>query len=133
MNKVLLMGHLGNDAEVRYTPSGACVASMSLATSEKWTDKDGQKQERTEWHRLKLWGDRAEKLAEYLVKGKGLLVEGKIRTEQYEKDGIKRFSTEIIVEQIHFLPDGRRSGGSAAAGGGSRGGGEQPSDDDIPF
>lgn len=140
MNKVILMGHLGQDAEVRYTPSGSPVASMSLATTEKW-NKDGQKHERTEWHRLKLWGDRAERLAEYLVKGKGLVVEGKIRTEQYtDKEGIKRYSTEIVVEQIHFMPGGGSGSRSGSGGersqqrqGGDSGRGEPLTDDDIPF
>lgn len=103
VNKVLLVGHLGRDTELKYTPAGAAVASLSLATSEVWTDKAGQRQERTEWHRISLWGKQAESLNEYLVKGKQIYVEGRLQTREYEKDGQKRFSTEIRADRIVLL------------------------------
>ena len=149
VNKVILVGNLGRDAELRYTPGGAAVATLNMATTENWTDKSGQKQEKTEWHRVVFWGKVAESLTEYLTKGKQVYVEGRLETRQWnDKDGNKRYTTEIKGDKIVLLGGG---GGRGGGGGMSRGGGEdsmgggQPShgggdipdtpltDDDIPF
>jgi len=148
VNKVILVGNLGRDAELRYTPGGAPVATLNLATTEVWNDKGGQKQEKTEWHRVVLWGKSAESLNEYLVKGKQIYVEGRLQTRQWDdKDGNKRYTTEIKADRITLLGGG--GGGARGAGGASaeysgRGGGggggqmdeppvEPITDDDIPF
>jgi single-strand DNA-binding protein len=149
VNKVILVGNLGRDAELRYTPGGAAVATLNMATTENWTDKSGQKQEKTEWHRVVFWGKVAESLTEYLTKGKQIYIEGRLETRQWnDKDGNKRYTTEIKGDKIVLLGGG---GGRSGGGGMSRGGGEesmgggQPShggadipdtpltDDDIPF
>lgn len=110
MNRVILIGNLGADAELKYTNSGQPVASMRLATSEKWQGKDGQQQERTDWHSLTLWGKRAEALAKYLTKGSRIAVQGRIQYREYEgRDGNKRWSTDIIVDDVELL--GGRDGG----------------------
>lgn len=104
MNRVILIGNLGADAELRYTGSGQPVASMRLATSEKWQGKDGQQQERTDWHSLTLWGKRAEALAKYLTKGSRIAVQGRIQYREYEdRSGNKRWSTDIIVDDVELL------------------------------
>ncbi len=150
VNKVILVGNLGRDAEVRYTPGGAAVARFSIATTEVWNDKGGQRQERTEWHNIDLWGKQAESLSEYLVKGKQVYIEGRLQTDEYtDKDGVKRKSTKVRCEKVVLLGSG--GGGGARSGGG--GGGYERSegrsegaaatshddvsepltDDDIPF
>ena len=106
VNKVLLVGNLGLDAEVRYTPGGAPVASFSIATTENWTSKDGEKHEQTEWHRIVLWGKQAETLQPYLTKGKQIYVEGRLQTRQWEKDGQKHYTTEIKADRIVLLGGG---------------------------
>ena len=99
VNKVILVGTCGQDPDVRYLPNGNAVTSLSLATSEQWTDKQsGQRVERTEWHRVSLFGRLAEIAGEYLRKGSQVYVEGKLQTREWEKDGIKRYTTEIIVD-----------------------------------
>ena len=144
VNKVILVGNLGRDAELRYTPGGAAVATLNLATTEVWNDKQGQKQEKTEWHRIVLWGKQAESLQEYLTKGKQIYVEGRLQTRQWDdKDGHKRYTTEIKADRITLLGGGRSSGGGggmergASPGAGGGGGDEPPmepiTDDDIPF
>src|SRR4026209_20264 len=96
VNKVILVGNLGRDAELRYTPGGAPVATLSLATTEMWNDKAGQRQEKTEWHRVVLWGKTAESLNEYLMKGKQIYVERKLQTREWtDKDGTKGYRTEF--------------------------------------
>lgn len=136
VNKVILVGNLGRDAELRYTPGGAAVATLNLATTETWNDKQsGQRQEKTEWHRIVLWGKQAESLQEYLTKGKQIYVEGRLQTRSWEdkETGQKRYATEIRADKITLLGGGGgRSGGSS----GDDAGGEpvQPlDDDDIPF
>lgn len=113
INKVILVGSLGQDPEVRYLPNGNAVCNISLATSEQWTDKQsGQKVERTEWHRVTLFGKVAEITGEYATKGSQLYIEGKLQTREWEKDGIKRYTTEIIVDQngtMQLLGGGRRT------------------------
>ena len=122
VNKVIIVGNLGRDAEVRYTPGGAAVANLNLATTDIWNDKAGQRQERTEWHRVAVWGKQAETLAEYLTKGKQIYVEGSLQTRQWDdRDGNKRYTTEIRADRIVLL--GGRGGGGEPGGGdyGSRG------------
>ncbi len=147
VNKVILVGNLGRDGELRYTPGGAAVATLNMATTENWTDKSGQRQEKTEWHRVVFWGKIGESLNEYLTKGKQVYVEGRLETRQWnDKDGNKRYTTEIKGDKIVLLGGG--GGGGARGGGGSRGasedmggqsapgpeGPDQPlTDDDIPF
>jgi single-strand DNA-binding protein len=145
VNKVILVGNLGRDAELRYTPGGSPVATLNLATTEVWNDKSGQRQEKTEWHRVVLWGKTAESLNEYLTKGKQIYVEGRLQTRQWDdKDGNKRYTTEIRGDRIVLLSGG---GGGMGGGGGrqqARAGGGAPeepmlepggelTDDDIPF
>lgn len=119
MNRVILIGHLGADAELRYTNSGQPVLSMRLATSDRWQGKDGQQQERTDWHSLTLWGKRAEALAKYLTKGSRIAVQGRIQYREYEdRSGNKRWSTDIIVDDVELLGgrDGdQRDGGQRFA------------------
>jgi single-strand DNA-binding protein len=108
VNKVILLGHLGKDAETRFTPSGVSVTNFSLATSRRWKDKDtGEWKEETDWHKIELW--RAENLANYLVKGKQVYVEGRLRTRNYEdKDGQKRYITEVIADDVILVSGGGR-------------------------
>jgi single-strand DNA-binding protein len=144
VNKVILVGNLGRDAELRYTPGGAAVSKFSLATTEVWNDKAGQKQERTEWHNIDLWGKSAETLTEYLVKGKQVYVEGRLQTDEYtDKEGVKRKSTKVRCDRVVLLGSGGGGGGRSAPidrGGDSAGthaasaeASEPLTDDDIPF
>ena len=124
VNKVILIGNLGKDPEVRFTPSGAAVANFNIATNESWTDKSGQKQERTEWHRIVVWGKLAELCGEYLKKGRQAYVEGRLQTREWnDKEGKKNYTTEIVAQTVQFLGGGpgRGEGGGAGSGGGSRG------------
>ena len=144
VNKVILVGNLGRDAELRYTPGGAAVATLNMATTEVWNDKGGQKQERTEWHRVVVWGKTAESLADYLTKGKQIYVEGRLQTRQWDdKDGNKRYTTEIRSDRIVLLSSGGGGSGGGRSGGGDRSESPAPADagrdaaeltdDDIPF
>ena len=131
VNKVILVGHLGADPDMRYTPSGQGVCELRLATSESWNDKNGQRQERTEWHRIVVWGKRAEVCSKYLAKGRQVFVEGRIQTRTYDdKDGNKRYITEIIANDVQFLGGGREGGAAGGGGGGARGG--RPDDGPPP-
>tara|TARA_B100000965_G_scaffold389607_1_gene395467 strand:+ start:362 stop:916 length:555 start_codon:yes stop_codon:yes gene_type:complete len=117
INKVILVGNLGNDPEVRYMPNGNAVANLSLATSESWKDQQGQVQERTEWHRLTMYRRLAEIAGEYLKKGSQIYVEGKLQTRKWQdQQGQDRYTTEIIVDQMQML--GGREGGQGGQGGG---------------
>jgi len=117
INKVILVGNLGADPETRYTPGGTAITTIRIATSESWKDKQtGEQQERTEWHRVKFFGRLAEIAGEYLKKGGQVYVEGRLRTEEYEKDGVKRWSTDIVADEMQML--GSR-GGMGAEGGAS--------------
>jgi len=109
VNKVILVGNLGRDAEVKVTASGQSVASFSIATTETWT-KDGEKKEKTEWHRIVLWGRQADTLQPYLTKGKQIYVEGRLETRQWEKDGQKHYTTEVKADRIVLLGGGGRGG-----------------------
>lgn len=154
VNKVILIGNLGADPELKYTPSSKALCNLRIATTDVFKDKGGQRQERTEWHRVTVWGDQAENCSKYLAKGRSVYVEGRLQTRSYEKDGQKHYSTDIVADRVVFL--GSREGGS----GGGRGGGSRddesfnqdpgrpasrgraptpepadapPNDDDIPF
>lgn len=115
VNKVILVGNLGQNPELKYTPSGQAVCNLSIATNESWTGKDGQKQEKTEWHRLVLFGKLAELAGQYLQKGRQVYIEGKLQTRSWQdKDGQTRYTTEIVGQTMQFL------GGSPNAGNQSR-------------
>ncbi|MFL5812765.1 MAG: single-stranded DNA-binding protein [Bdellovibrionia bacterium] len=104
VNKVILVGRLGQNPEVRYTPSGAAVANFSVATNESWSDKNGQKQERTEWHKVVVWGKLAELCNQFLAKGRQVYLEGRLQTRQWQdKDGQTKYTTEIQAQTIQFL------------------------------
>lgn len=110
VNKVILIGNLGGDPEIRYTQSGQAVGTLTLATNEKWTNKSGQPEERTEWHRVVVWGKLAELCREYLHKGRPVYVEGRLQTRKWEKDGQPRYTTEIVAQTVQFLgSSGERS------------------------
>ncbi len=148
VNKVILVGNLGRDAELRYTPGGAAVATLNLATTEVFKDREGQKKEDTQWHRVILWGKTAETLQDYLTKGKQIYVEGKLQTRKWkDKDGNDKYTTEIRGDRVVLLSGGGRGdGASRGEGGGGRGsaaaddlghgepgGSVELTDDDIPF
>ncbi len=125
VNKIVLVGHLGADPESRFTPSGVAVSTFNMATNESWKNKEGEYEDRTEWHRIVLYGKAAETASEYMKKGQLAYVEGRIRTRSWEdKDGIKRYSTEVVGNSFTML--GRRSADD--------GGNPPPTDDDdLPF
>jgi single-strand DNA-binding protein len=159
VNKVILLGNLGRDPETRYTTGGDAVTNLNIATSEQWKDKSGEKQERTEWHRVVLFGRQAEVAGEYLKKGRSVYIEGRLQTRKYtDKDGVEKYSTEIVADRMQLIGGARDAGGGSAgdaefasagpatAGGGRRegaaaskgstGGGKKnvdDFDDDIPF
>jgi single-strand DNA-binding protein len=138
VNKAILIGNLGKDPEVRFTSTGRAVARFPIATSEVWTDAEGNRQERTEWHNIIVWGKQGETCGQYLAKGRQVFVEGSIRTRNYDdKSGNKRYVTEIVAQRVRFLGGGggtriapeTDSGASDEMGAG----GPPPADDDIPF
>ena len=142
VNKAIIIGNLGRDPDVRFTPSGRAVAKFSVATTERWTDQQGQRQEKTEWHNIVVWGKQAETCGQYLSKGRQVYVEGRITNRSYDdKDGNKKYITEIIARDVRFLGGGggERGGGAgrvadpnfAAPAGEDAGPAE--AEDDIPF
>jgi single-strand DNA-binding protein len=162
VNKVILLGNLGRDPETRYTTGGDAVTNLSIATSEQWKDKSGEKQERTEWHTVVLFGRQAEIAGEYLKKGRSVYIEGRLQTRKYtDKEGVEKYSTEIVADRMQLIGSardagggsdvdfggggdaggGRRAGGASATAGGGSGAGRAPAakkpaddfDDDIPF
>jgi single-strand DNA-binding protein len=143
VNKVIIVGNLGNDPDTKYMPSGSAVTNLSVATNESWKDKQtGEQKDRTEWHRVAMFGRLAEIAAEYLRKGSQVYIEGKLRTRKWQdQQGNDRYSTEIIADEMQML-GGRSGAGAPAMGGGSggpppgpppQGGGSSDFDDDIPF
>jgi len=154
VNKVILVGNLGADPELKYTPSNRPVCNLSIATNEVWKDKSGQKQEKVEWHRVNVWGDQAEHCSKYLAKGRTVYIEGRLQTRKWQdKEGKDRYSTEVVADRVVFL-GGQGPGAEGSSGGGGGGGGAKkrgwgddanapaaadgpsgppPSDDDIPF
>ena len=153
VNKVIIVGNLGGDPETRYMPSGSAVTNFTVATNESWKDKQtGEQKERTEWHKVAMFGRLAEIAAEYLRKGSQVYIEGKLRTRKWQgKDGQDRYTTEIVADEMQMLggrggAGGGSFGGSGQQGGGQKGGGQQGGggsappqpgpddfDDDIPF
>jgi single-strand DNA-binding protein len=155
VNKVILIGNLGADPEVRFTPGGQAVANFRVATNDSWTDKAGQKQERTEWHRIVVWGKLAELCGEYLKKGRQAYLEGRLQTREWtDKEGKKNYTTEVVANTVQFLGGGRGEGAGSGGRGGPSGGedfgggqgqgpdpigpgpepiGHSPGGDDIPF
>lgn len=143
VNKAILIGNLGSDPELRSLPSGAPVANFNIATTEKWTGKDGSPAEKTEWHKIVVFGKSAENCQKYLKKGRQVYIEGRIQTKEWEKDGVKRYTTEIVANQVTFLGSapGRGNAGnfeteSDVSGPTAAGSPPSPlgsSDDDIPF
>ena len=155
VNKVILIGNLGADPELKYTPSQRPLCNLRIATTEVYKDKSGVRQEKTEWHRVTVWGDQAENCNKYLAKGRSVYVEGRLQTRTYDKDGQKHYATDIVADRVVFLGSG--GGGEGRGGGGGEGraktggfsgrgdsgpdepgdnvgsGGPGPSDDDIPF
>ncbi len=137
VNKVILVGRLGADPEIRYTQGGAAVANFNIATSENWTDRDGQKQERTEWHRIVVWGKMAETCSQFLGKGRQVFVEGRLQTRQWDdKEGNKRYTTEIVANTVQFLDRGQDQGKSSGMDSQAiepPTGNDGPMNEDIPF
>ena len=141
VNKAIVVGNLGNDPEIRYAANGSAIASISVATSERWKDKNsGEQQERTEWHRIKLFGRQAELAGEYLKKGSQVYIEGRIQTSKYQdKDGNDRWSTEIVAREMTFLGGRGGSGGGDSQSASSASPPQRDSgpsgdfDDDLPF
>jgi single-strand DNA-binding protein len=152
VNKVILVGNLGADPELKYTPSSRALCNLRIATTEVFKDKSGQRQEKTEWHRVTVWGEQGENCSKYLSKGRSVYVEGRLQTRSYEKEGQKHYATDIVADRVVFLGGGDRGGGGGGGGGAPRGGGRPsggdgggddmdmgggggppPSDDDIPF
>jgi single-strand DNA-binding protein len=160
VNKVILVGNLGADPELKYTPTSRPLCNLRIATTDVFKDKGGQRQERTEWHRVTVWGDAAENCSKYLSKGRSVYIEGRLQTRTYDKDGQKHYATDVVADRVVFLGSGSgagaeggarprtgggpsgpsRSSGSSMSGG--RGGGQDgppddsgapPPDDDIPF
>ena len=147
VNKVMLVGNLGSDPTLRYTGAGTAVCNFNIATSEKFTNKDGEKETRTEWHRVVTWARLAEICNEYLKKGKQVYIEGRLQTRSWEdQQGVKKYTTEVIAQNMVML--GRvgdspmdvpsqempeEAGAPTPAGGGSGGGGGGADDDDLPF
>lgn len=145
VNKAIIIGNLGRDPELRYTPSGQAVASFSIATTSRWKNQSGENQESTEWHNIVLWGRMAELAKEYLAKGRSVYIEGRIQTRSYQdKDGVQRYRTEIVGQQMQFLSSrGDQASSSSsdytppppppATGGDDAPFDNKAEDDDLPF
>jgi len=145
VNKAIIIGNLGRDPELRYTPSGQAVASFSIATTSRWKNQSGENQESTEWHNIVLWGRMAELAKEYLAKGRSVYIEGRIQTRSYQdKDGVQRYRTEIVGQQMQFLGSrGDQSSSSSSdytppqppppSGGDDAPFDNKADDDDLPF
>ncbi len=123
VNKVILVGNLGRDPETRYMPDGAAITNFSIATTEQWKDKAGEKQEKTEWHRISTFQRLAEIAGEYLKKGSQVYIEGRLQTRKWtDKDGVEKFTTEIIADKMQMLGSRQGMGGDGGDGGGNGGG-----------
>jgi single-strand DNA-binding protein len=153
INKVILIGNLGADPELKYTPSSRPLCNLRVATTEVYKDKSGQRQEKTEWHRITVWGEQAENCSKYLSKGRSVYIEGKLQTRSYEKEGQKHYATDVVADRVVFLGSGGGGGDGAGRRGapsggkssssdsgpaddadvGSGSGGPPAGDDDIPF
>jgi len=134
VNKVILIGNLGRDPEVRYTPSGTAVANFSIATTENWTNKEGEQQSRTEWHRIEAWGRLGEICGEYLSKGRQVYIEGSLQTDEWEdQEGNKRQTTKIKAWKMQMLGSRGPAGPRQEQNDKAEGAVTKPSEDDIPF
>ncbi|MFN2442529.1 MAG: single-stranded DNA-binding protein [Thermoanaerobaculia bacterium] len=138
INKVILIGRLGRDPEVKSTPSGTTVAKFSIATDEKFTDRNGERQERTEWHNIVAWAKLAEICGQYLKKGKLVYIEGSLRTDSWDdkETGVKKYRTEIVARDMQMLDrkgDDEGGGGGRSTGAGAASAGPDVEDDDVPF
>jgi single-strand DNA-binding protein len=139
VNKAIVLGNLGRDPELRQTASGKAVATLRIATNEQWTDQSGERQERTEWHSVVVWGRQAENCNQYLKKGRTVYVEGRLQTRKWQdKDGHDRYTTEIVADRVQFIGGGQGGDGGGGGGGGGSFGDENigpppAGDDDIPF
>jgi single-strand DNA-binding protein len=123
VNKVILMGTLGKDPELKFTPGGSAVCSFSIATKETWYDEKNEKHEKTEWHKIVVWGKKAESCNQYLAKGSQVYIEGKLQTRSWDdKDGTKRYTTEISAKDVQFINRKKESGGEA-----------KPKEEALPF
>ena len=141
VNKAIVLGNLGRDPELRHTGSGKAVATLRIATNEQWNDQSGERQERTEWHSVVVWGRQAETCNQYLKKGRTVYIEGRLQTRKWQdKEGRDRWSTEVVCDSLRFL--GSRDGGGtrdtdsssySSSGGGGGGGGQAFANEDIPF
>jgi single-strand DNA-binding protein len=133
VNKVILLGNLGADPELRYTPSGRGVVNFNIATSRTWNNKDGEKQEETEWHRIVAWDKLAEICGEYLKKGSQVYIEGRLQTRSWEdKNGIKRYTTEAVAMDMRMLGSRQDAGSSGSSGSSKPSGTSSPPPDDLP-
>ncbi|RKZ99493.1 MAG: single-stranded DNA-binding protein [Gammaproteobacteria bacterium] len=133
VNKAILIGNLGRDPEIRYTQEGQAVVNFSIATSEEWKDKStGEKQEKTEWHRIVAWGKLAENCGTYLSKGRQVYVEGRLQTRQWEKDGVTHYTTEVIADQVRFL-NGNEAAADNSQGQGQAHDSDGENDNERPF
>ena len=132
INKVILIGNLGRDPEVRYTPNGSAICNIGIATTRNWKNKEsGERQEETEWHRVVMFDRLAEIAGEYLKKGRPVYIEGRLRTRKWtDKDGVERYTTEVYAEQMQLL--GGREGGGGGGGGGSEDHGDEPGRSEAP-
>jgi len=131
VNKVLILGHLGQDPQTKTLDGGNTVCNFSVAVNETWKDRNGDRQERVEWCRIQAWGKLAELCGKYLSKGRQAFIEGKLRTRTYEKDGEKRYATEIVAADVQFLSSGQQP--SPPQGGGGPAYEPEPEQGDIPF
>ena len=122
VNKVILVGNLGADPELKYTPSSRALCNLRIATTEVFKDKGGQRQEKTEWHRVTVWGDQAENCSKYLAKGRSVYIEGRLQTRSYDKEGQKHYATDVVADRVVFLGGGGGGGAAGGAGGGGAGG-----------
>lgn len=123
VNKVILIGNLGRDPELRYTQGGTAVCQLNIATTRTYTNKSNERVEETEWHRVVVWSKQAEMCNQYLSKGRQVYIEGRLQTRNYEdKEGIKRYTTEVVADRVQFLGGRGEGGGGGGGGGGGRGG-----------
>ena len=128
VNKVILVGNLGNDPDMKYTQGGMAICTLSVATTSVRKDKDGNQQEKTEWHRVKLFGKLGEIAGEYLRKGRQVYIEGSIRYDKFTgQDGVEKYFTDIVADEMQMLGGGAEGGGGGSGGGANRGGGDRPS------
>ena len=139
VNKVILVGNLGADPELKYIPNSRAVCNLRIATTDVFKDKGGQRKERTEWHRVTVWGEQGENCSKYLAKGRSVYVEGRLQTRSYDKDGQKHYATDVVADRVVFLGSGEGGGqrrdnppGGAPSGGGGRSGWDEPQPEDGP-